>query len=121
MSGYRPTTETDPATLPGAMNTENGGESIQASQKTAPKSTIGYTQMSPALKVMCGPMLRYDTVENNTWYGAAMIVVADEGTSTQRQRSIILISLVLPPRKFLRLLDIFYVLCSICHRNGTTP
>ena len=30
--------------------------------------------MDPMLQLMCGPLLRYDTVENGIWYGAAMIV-----------------------------------------------
>ena len=29
---------------------------------------------------MCGPMLRYDTVVDNVWYGACMIVTADAGS-----------------------------------------
>ena len=29
---------------------------------------------NPMLQLMCGPLLRYDTVENGVWYGAAMVV-----------------------------------------------
>lgn len=37
-------------------------------------------QMQPPLQFMCGPLLRYDTVIENMWYGAAMIVTADSGS-----------------------------------------
>ncbi|KAG8704747.1 hypothetical protein FRC08_002055 [Ceratobasidium sp. 394] len=36
--------------------------------------------MRPHLQFMCGPLLRYDTVEKGVWYGAAMIVTADAGS-----------------------------------------
>ncbi|KDQ06742.1 hypothetical protein BOTBODRAFT_39397 [Botryobasidium botryosum FD-172 SS1] len=37
-------------------------------------------QMSPHLQLMCGPLLRYDTVENGIWYGAVMVVSVDAGS-----------------------------------------
>jgi len=38
-------------------------------------------QMNPHLQVMCGPLLRYDTVDpNGTYRGACMIVTADAGS-----------------------------------------
>ncbi|KAG8739041.1 hypothetical protein FRC10_006236 [Ceratobasidium sp. 414] len=37
-------------------------------------------RMRPHLQFMCGPLLRYDTVERGVWYGAAMIVTADAGS-----------------------------------------
>ncbi|KAJ7083825.1 hypothetical protein C8R43DRAFT_320318 [Mycena crocata] len=37
-------------------------------------------RMHPHLQFMVGPLLRYDTVENGVWYGAAMIVTADSGS-----------------------------------------
>ncbi|PFH52428.1 hypothetical protein AMATHDRAFT_74220 [Amanita thiersii Skay4041] len=36
--------------------------------------------MDPPLQFMCGPLLKYDTVVNNVWYGAALIVTADSGS-----------------------------------------
>ena len=38
------------------------------------------TLMMPHLRFMCGPLLRYDTVIDYVWYGAAMIVTADQGS-----------------------------------------
>ena len=32
------------------------------------------TTMQPYLQFMCGPLLRYDTVDNGVWHGAALIV-----------------------------------------------
>ncbi|KAG6331039.1 hypothetical protein ID866_8051, partial [Astraeus odoratus] len=38
-------------------------------------------QMNPPLQFMVGPLLRYDTIDNNgTWHGAALIVTADSGS-----------------------------------------
>jgi len=37
-------------------------------------------RMHPPLQFMCGPLLRYDTVVDDVWYGAAMIVTADAGS-----------------------------------------
>ncbi|KAI0003344.1 hypothetical protein BJV74DRAFT_876259 [Russula compacta] len=40
------------------------------------------TLMHPYLQFMCGPLLRYDTVdEHGVWHGAAMIVTADAGST----------------------------------------
>lgn len=36
--------------------------------------------MRPHLQLMCGPLLRYDTVEQGNWYGAVMVVTADAGS-----------------------------------------
>ncbi|KAF8631431.1 hypothetical protein AX17_005108 [Amanita inopinata Kibby_2008] len=37
-------------------------------------------RMDPPLQFMCGPLLKYDTVVDNVWYGAALIVTADSGS-----------------------------------------
>ena len=37
-------------------------------------------RMQPPLQFMCGPLLRYDTVMDDVWYGAVMIVTADAGS-----------------------------------------
>ncbi|THH33013.1 hypothetical protein EUX98_g1210 [Antrodiella citrinella] len=37
-------------------------------------------RMSPYLQFMAGPLLRYDTVEDGVWKGAALIVTADAGS-----------------------------------------
>jgi hypothetical protein len=38
-------------------------------------------RMNPHLQLMCGPLLRYDTVgSDGVWYGAAMVVTADAGS-----------------------------------------
>ncbi|WWD20042.1 hypothetical protein CI109_104515 [Kwoniella shandongensis] len=36
--------------------------------------------MEPHLQLMCGPLLAYYTVKNDIWYGAALVVVRDEGS-----------------------------------------
>ncbi|KAF8803514.1 hypothetical protein BYT27DRAFT_7225881 [Phlegmacium glaucopus] len=39
-------------------------------------------RMEPHLQFMCGPLLKYDTVdEHGIWHGAAMIVTADSGST----------------------------------------
>ncbi|KAF8352304.1 hypothetical protein F5887DRAFT_23349 [Amanita rubescens] len=38
-------------------------------------------RMDPPLQFMCGPLLKYDTVVNNVWYGAALIITADAGST----------------------------------------
>ncbi|KDQ59418.1 hypothetical protein JAAARDRAFT_77553 [Jaapia argillacea MUCL 33604] len=38
-------------------------------------------RMDPHLQFMVGPLLRYDTVENGVWNGAAMIVTSDAGST----------------------------------------
>lgn len=43
-------------------------------------SYIPMAKMEPHLQVLCGPLLRYDTIENGVWYGAVMIVTADAGS-----------------------------------------
>lgn len=83
---YRP--PVDPLQIPGATHisshpndmspTSIPGELLSAVERTRvlPKPA----QMSPHLQFMCGPLLRYDTVVGNIWYGAAMIVTADAGS-----------------------------------------
>ncbi|KAF8479014.1 hypothetical protein DFH94DRAFT_693399 [Russula ochroleuca] len=39
------------------------------------------TTMQPYLQFMCGPLLRYDTIEDGVWHGAALIVTADAGST----------------------------------------
>lgn len=36
--------------------------------------------MKPHLQVMCGPMLRFDTLENGIWHGFAMVVTSAAGS-----------------------------------------
>jgi hypothetical protein len=54
------------------------GEPLSAVERTQvlPKPA----RMHPPLQFMCGPLLRYDTVIENVWRGAAMIVTADSGS-----------------------------------------
>ncbi|ELU44919.1 plasma membrane protein [Rhizoctonia solani AG-1 IA] len=41
----------------------------------------GPPRMDPHLQMMCGPLLRYDTVDDHgIWHGAAMVVTADAGS-----------------------------------------
>ena len=53
---------------------------MYATQKLTTMNPVERTQhlragtMNPMLQLMCGPLLRYDTVENGVWYGAAMVV-----------------------------------------------
>ncbi|KAF8321571.1 hypothetical protein DL93DRAFT_2163184 [Clavulina sp. PMI_390] len=74
------------------LNLANGSVSRQASVTTAslppePLSAVERSQalpkrarMDPHLQFMCGPLLRYDTVIKDVWYGAAMIVTSDAGS-----------------------------------------
>lgn len=36
--------------------------------------------MNPHLQLQCGPMLRYDTVENGIYHAFALVVTADTGS-----------------------------------------
>ena len=36
--------------------------------------------MQPHLQIMCGPMLRYDTVQNGVWHGFALLICSDGGS-----------------------------------------
>lgn len=36
--------------------------------------------MKPHLQIMCGPMLRFDTLENGIWHGFAMVVTSMAGS-----------------------------------------
>ncbi|KAF8162955.1 hypothetical protein B0H34DRAFT_301294 [Crassisporium funariophilum] len=43
--------------------------------------TLRVARMDPHLQFMCGPLLRYDTVdEHGIWHGAALVVTADSGS-----------------------------------------
>ncbi|TFK72175.1 hypothetical protein BDN72DRAFT_371720 [Pluteus cervinus] len=37
-------------------------------------------RMDPHLQLMCGPLLRYDTIHDSVWRGAVLIVTADAGS-----------------------------------------
>jgi hypothetical protein len=44
-------------------------------------AALSVARMQPHLQIMVGPLLRYDTVdEDGVWHGAAMVVTADSGS-----------------------------------------
>lgn len=75
--GYRPPPAVREDEIPGATSP---GKGLQGTD-TAPGPSIDdvkpsshQRQMDPHLQVMCGPMLRYDTVVSDIWHGYALIV-----------------------------------------------
>lgn len=84
---YRPPGSVDPLSIPGA--TSAAAPQVQSSSPV-PISSLSAVErsklyprpppMSPHLQFMCGPLLRYDTVQGGIWHGAIMIVTADAGS-----------------------------------------
>ncbi|TIC72570.1 hypothetical protein E3Q00_03843 [Wallemia mellicola] len=72
-----------------AQGTHTGPSvSVQEAEKTqvddgikrSPSHQSKLGHLKPHLQFLCGPMLKYDTVVDNVWYGAAMIVTVDQGS-----------------------------------------
>lgn len=53
--------------------------------------------MHPWLQIMCGPLVNYYTVQQGVWYGAAMVVLANEGSDLSQTPAL---SLSFEPSKF---------------------
>ncbi|TIA90153.1 hypothetical protein E3P99_01665 [Wallemia hederae] len=70
-------THTGPGVSEQEASTNGADGGIKRSQSHQDK--LG--RLSPHLQFLCGPMLKYDTVVDNVWYGAAMIVTADDGST----------------------------------------
>jgi hypothetical protein len=67
--------------IPGAIHEQDHLQGIHTAPGPHKDHPEAYkTGFSPHLQVMCGPMLKYDTVENNTWLGYAMLVCSDPGS-----------------------------------------
>lgn len=74
---YRP-----PPSLPQSeINGPTCGSALEEGQRSHPGPPLSAVQneaaptvLDPHLQILCGPMLRYDTVRDGMWYGAVMIV-----------------------------------------------
>jgi hypothetical protein len=67
--------------IPGAIHEQDTLQGIHTAPGPHKDHPEAYkTGFNPHLQVMCGPMLKYDTVENNTWLGYAMMVCSDPGS-----------------------------------------
>jgi len=83
---YRPPAGADLSQVPGALQ---GGDGLQGTHsyagphKDSPEAAK--TGMNPHLQLMCGPMLRYDTVQDGIYHAFALVVVANEGSSYERK------------------------------------
>ncbi|KAG8921391.1 hypothetical protein FRC02_000272, partial [Tulasnella sp. 418] len=86
--GYRPPGDVDPYLIPGATALEGRDQGAVTHPgppwtafKNRSESFFEIGVMRPHLQFMCGPLLRYDTVdEHHIWRGACLIVTADEGS-----------------------------------------
>ncbi|TIA92650.1 hypothetical protein E3P81_01381 [Wallemia ichthyophaga] len=96
---YRPTTFAPTNEVPGSAISQNAvqlqgthtGPGISKQEAEATGADAGIKRslsqrdnlgnLKPHLQFVCGPMLKYDTVFDSVWYGAAMIVTADEGST----------------------------------------
>ncbi|KAJ7632470.1 hypothetical protein FB45DRAFT_978232 [Roridomyces roridus] len=65
---------TDTRTTKSSIISLTGLSAVERSQ------VLRIPRMDPHLQFMVGPLLRYDTVEDGVWHGAAMIVTADAGS-----------------------------------------
>jgi hypothetical protein len=63
------------------INGPTCGSALEEGQRSHPGPPLSAVQqrkvvavLEPHLQILCGPMLRYDTVKDGTWHGAVMIV-----------------------------------------------
>ncbi|KIM30475.1 hypothetical protein M408DRAFT_21977 [Serendipita vermifera MAFF 305830] len=78
---YRPPGWLDHSTIPGptrTLDSDQGATTHPGPPLSAVKAGKVKAVCDPHLQILCGPLLRYDTVKDNTWYGAVMIVTNDE-------------------------------------------
>lgn len=69
------------ADIPGAASEQDNLQGIHTGPGPHKDDPDAHrTGFNPHLQVMCGPMLKYDTVENNVWRGFAMLVTSDPGS-----------------------------------------
>ncbi|KAG8733397.1 hypothetical protein FRC11_006588 [Ceratobasidium sp. 423] len=86
--GYHPPTWIPEIKIPGATYTDHSPYPGASPHPSLPMSAVeradalgGPPRMDPHLQMMCGPLLRYDTVDDHgIWHGAAMVVTADAGS-----------------------------------------
>ncbi|KAH9056664.1 hypothetical protein EDB87DRAFT_1202257 [Lactarius vividus] len=82
-SGYPFVHTPSPILPPKAHSLHPSFDDSQQSHPSAIERTQSHKvkKMNPYLQFMCGPLLRYDTVdERGVWHGAALIVTADAGS-----------------------------------------
>jgi len=74
---YRPPGWLDDSTIPGPTRTLDSGQGT-TTHPGPPLSAIRSGKVTavcePHLQILCGPLLRYDTVKDGIWRGAVMIV-----------------------------------------------
>ncbi|KAG8745089.1 hypothetical protein FRC12_014663, partial [Ceratobasidium sp. 428] len=86
--GHRPPAWVPDIKIPGATTAGPSYQGYQGATTPLPLSAVERSEqlnaaprMRPHLQFMCGPLLRYDTVDHRgVWYGAVMIVTADAGS-----------------------------------------
>ncbi|KAI0086636.1 hypothetical protein BDY19DRAFT_986462 [Irpex rosettiformis] len=73
--------------LPSTEDSSQNTQYLYATQQLAGMTAVERSKnlrvarMDPILQFMCGPLLRYDTVDaNGVWHGAALVVTADAGS-----------------------------------------
>lgn len=87
--GQLQTSTSDPIQFPSPSHNfaqfQASPESINPSQPVRFPKPVTVRTLEPHLQFMCGPMLRYDTVniETHTWLGFCCIVTADSGSTYQ--------------------------------------
>jgi hypothetical protein len=91
---YRP-----PPDMPHSeINGPTCGSALEEGQRSHPGPPLSAVQqrkvaavLEPHLQILCGPMLRYDTVKDGIWYGAVMIVSeSDYSSNLSRHLTLIL-------------------------------
>ncbi|KAF8710206.1 hypothetical protein RHS03_01884, partial [Rhizoctonia solani] len=86
--GHRPPAWIPDVKIPGDTYTDHAHYPGPSPYSAPPLSAVersnalgGPPRMDPHLQMMCGPLLRYDTVDDHgIWHGAAMVVTADAGS-----------------------------------------
>ncbi|KAF8626225.1 hypothetical protein AX15_004912 [Amanita polypyramis BW_CC] len=69
-----------PPLHPGVRHHATSGELAHLSAAERSRR-LWVARMDPPLQFMCGPLLKYDTVVDGIWYGAALIITADSGST----------------------------------------
>ncbi|KAI0317869.1 hypothetical protein OF83DRAFT_1083328 [Amylostereum chailletii] len=67
-------------TSPREPSTKSQASTLVHMSAVERSQNLRMARMHPHLQFMCGPLLRYDTVENGIWRGAALVVTADVGS-----------------------------------------
>lgn len=74
---YRPPGWLEQSSIPGptrTLDSDQGTTTHPGPPLSAVKAGKVQAVCEPHLQILCGPLLRYDTVKDGMWYGAVMIV-----------------------------------------------